>query len=123
VLVLSYLGVLLVPHLTIHQLSDLGEPELAVYGHKNTAAGVMAVFVFVGWFAARMGRPVAGGLVALASFVFLVFSGGKSALGMVFIVTIIAFLIDRAGSIWTKALVVLGELSGRLGDEVDQAAW
>jgi O-antigen ligase len=116
VLVLSYLGVLLMPHLTIHQLSDLGEPELAgawrgIYGHKNTAAGVMAVFVYVGWFAARMGKPLAGGLIALASFVFLVFSGGKSALGMVFIVTIVAFLVDRARSIWTKALVVLGPLA------------
>jgi hypothetical protein len=56
-------------------------------------------------------KPIAGGLIALAAFVFLVFSGGKSALGMVFIVTIIAFLVDRAGSIWTKALVVLGPLA------------
>ena len=116
VLVLSYLGVLLVPHLTIHQSSDLGEPELAgawrgIYGHKNTAAGVMAVFVHVGWFATRMGKPLAGGLIALASFVLLVFSGGKSAIEIVLIVTIIAFLVDRAGSIWTKALVVLGPLA------------
>jgi O-antigen ligase len=49
--VLSYLGVLLVPHLALHQASDLGEPELAdawrgIYGHKNIAAGVMAVFVY-----------------------------------------------------------------------------
>jgi hypothetical protein len=48
--VLSYLGVLLVPHLAVHQASDLGEPELAgawrgIYGHKNIAAGVTAVFV------------------------------------------------------------------------------
>jgi O-antigen ligase len=116
VLILSYLGVLLVPHLAIHQASDLGEPELAgawrgIYGHKNVAAGVMAMFVYAGWFAARMGKPLAGALIALASFVFLVFSGGKSALAMVFVVAIVACAVDRAGSIWTKALVVLGPLA------------
>jgi O-antigen ligase len=116
VLVLSYLGVLLVPRLAIHQASDLGEPELAgawrgIYGHKNIAAGVMAVFVYAGWFAARMGRPLAGGLVAIASFVFLLFSGGKSELGMLLIVGVIAAVVERAGSIWAKALVVLGPLA------------
>jgi O-antigen ligase len=116
VLVLSYLGVLLVPHLTIHQATDLGEPELAgawrgIYGHKNTAAGVMAVFIYVGVFAARRGRPLAGSSIALASFVFVVFSGGKSALGMVFIVTAIAFVVERAGSLWSRVLVVLGPLA------------
>jgi O-antigen ligase len=116
VLVLSYLGMLLVPHFAVHQASDVGEPELAgawrgIYGHKNIAAGVMAVFVYAGWFAARMGRPRAGGMVALASFVFLVFTGGKSELGMVVIVAIIAIVVERAGSIWIKALVVLGPLA------------
>jgi O-antigen ligase len=115
-LVLSYLGVLLAPHLTIHQATDLAEQELAgawrgIYGHKNTAAGVMAVFVYVGVFAARMGRPLAGAAIALASFVFLVFSGGKSALGMVVIAAVIAFVVERAGSIWAKALVILGPLA------------
>ena len=56
VLVLSYLGILLVPHLTIHQANDLVEPELAgdwrgIYGHKNAAASLAAVLVYVGWFA------------------------------------------------------------------------
>lgn len=116
VLVLSYLGVLLVPHLTIHQPNDLGEPELAgawrgIYGHKNIAAGVAAVFVYSGWLAIRMGKPVAGGLTALAAFIFLVFSGGKSELGMLFIVPGIAFFVTRAGSIWTKAAVALGPLA------------
>jgi O-antigen ligase len=116
VLVLSYLGVLLVPHLAIHQSGDLTEPELAgawrgIFSHKNGAASAMAVFIYAGWFAARMGRPLAGGLIAFASFVFLVFTGGKSELGMVVIVGIIAALVERAGSIWTKALVVLGPLA------------
>ncbi len=116
VLVLSYLGVLLVPHLAIHQSNDLGEPELAgawrgIFGHKNGAASAMVVFVFAGWFAARMGKPFAGGLVAVASFVFLVFTGGKSELRMLLIVSVIAVGVARAGSLWTKALLVLGPLA------------
>jgi O-antigen ligase len=115
VLALSYFGVLFVPHLTIHQPNDLGEPELAgawrgIYGHKNIAAGVAAVLVYVGWFAIRTGKPLAGGVTALASFVFLVFSGGKSELGMVLIVPVIAFFVTRAGSLGTKAVVALGPL-------------
>jgi O-antigen ligase len=40
-----------------------------------------------------------------------VFSGGKSELGMVAVVPVIAFLVDRARSIWTKAIVALGPLA------------
>jgi O-antigen ligase len=115
-LVLSYIGVLVVPHLAVHQPSDLWEPEIAgdwrgVFGHKNLAAGMMAVFIYTGWFVAHRGRPLVGAAVALAAFVFLIFSGGKSASGMVAIVAVIAFLVDRARSIWAKAAIALGPLA------------
>jgi O-antigen ligase len=115
VLILSYLGVLLVPQLTIHQPGDLVEPELAgkwrgIYGHKNVAAGVMAVFVYTGWFAIRIGQPLAGGAVALAAFIFLIFSGGKSELALLFVVPMIAALVARARSIWLKAFLALAPL-------------
>jgi O-antigen ligase len=115
VLVLSYLGILLVPHLAIHQANDLIEPELAgdwrgIYGHKNAAASVMAVLVYLGWFVARMQRPFSGAMIALASFVFLVCSGGKSALGMVAVVGVIAFFVDRARSLAGRALAAFGPL-------------
>jgi O-antigen ligase len=115
-LVLSFIGVLVAPHLTIHQATDLGEPEIAgdwrgVFGHKNLAASMMAVFIYVGWFAARRGRPLIGTLVALAAFVFLFLSGGKSALGLVFIVGVVAFFVARARSIWAKALLAFGPLA------------
>jgi O-antigen ligase len=116
VLVLSYLGVLLVPHLTIHQANDLIEPEIAgdwrgIYGHKNAAAGMMAVFVYVGWFAARTGRPIIGAAISIAALVFLVGSGGKSALGMLFVVALIAVLVDRARSLPARALAAFGPLA------------
>jgi O-antigen ligase len=115
-LVLSYVGILAVPHLTIHQATDLGEPEIAgdwrgVFGHKNLAASMMAVFIYVGWFAALRGRPLIGTVVALAAFVFLLLSGGKSALGLVFIVGAIAFCVARARSIWIMALLAFGPLA------------
>jgi O-antigen ligase len=110
VLILSYLGILLAPHLTIHQPGDLVEPELAgkwrgIYGHKNVAAGVMAVFIYTGWFATRIGLPVAGGAVAIAAFIFLIFSGGKSELALIFVVPMIAALVARTRSIWLKAFI------------------
>jgi O-antigen ligase len=115
-LALSFVGVLVAPHLTIHQATDLGEPEIAgdwrgVFGHKNLAASMMAVFIYVGWFAARRGRSLVGTLVALAAFVFLLLSGGKSALGLVFIVGLVAFFVARARSIWAKALFAFGPLA------------
>jgi O-antigen ligase len=115
VLVLSYLGILLVPHLTIHQASDLVEPEIAgdwrgIYGHKNGAASMMAVFVYVGWFVARMERPLSGALISIAAVIFLIGSGGKSALGMVFVVGVVAFFVDRAQSLRVRALVAFGPL-------------
>ncbi len=115
-LALSYIGVLVAPHLSIHQATDMWEPEIAgdwrgVFGHKNLAASMMAVFIYVGWFVARRGRPLIGALVALAAFVFLLMSGGKSALGMVFIVGVVAFFVARARSIRIKALLAFGPLA------------
>lgn len=117
VLVMSYAGVAVVPHLTIHQATDVWEPEIAgdwrgIYGHKNVAAGVMAAFVYIGWFVARTRSLVAGLLISAGAFVFLVFSGGKSATGMVLIVGAIAYFVDRTQSLWGKALVALGPLAG-----------
>jgi O-antigen ligase len=116
ILVLSYIAVLVVPHLAIHQATDLWEPEIAgdwrgIFGHKNLAASMMAVFIYTGWLVARRGRPLIGALIALAAFVFLVFSGGKSALGMVVVVGAIAFFVDRARSVWAKAMIAFGPLA------------
>jgi O-antigen ligase len=115
ILALSYLGILLVPHLAIHQANDLIEPEIAgdwrgIYGHKNAAASLMAVLVYVGWFVARSERPLSGAMISIAAFVFLVYSGGKSALGMVVVVGLIAFLVDCVRSLAGRALVAFGPL-------------
>jgi O-antigen ligase len=116
VIVLSYLGIVFVPHLAVHQPNDLVEPEIAgdwrgIYGHKNGTASVMAVFVYVGWFVARAGRRVTGAVIAAAAFAFLVGSGGKSALGVVFLAGGAAFLVDRARTLRGRALVAFAPLA------------
>src|ERR1043166_2496856 len=116
VLLLSYLGVLLAPHLTVHQPTDLVDPEIAgdwrgVYGHKNVAASMMAIFMFVGWFVMRMGRPATGLLIAGASFAFLLFTGGKNALGMLFVAGMVAFAVARAGTLRKKAFFAFAPLA------------
>jgi O-antigen ligase len=83
-LILSYGGVTLVPHLAIHQFGDLAEPDLAgkwrgVFPHKNDASAVFSVLVFVGIFIARAGYRHAGTGIAMASTIFVLFSGGKSS--------------------------------------------
>ena len=87
VLALSYGGVILVPDLAIHQITDLGEPDLAgdwrgVFGHKNDAAAVFSQFVFMGLFVARSGLLLPGLAIVVSSAVFVVFAGGKSALAL-----------------------------------------
>jgi O-antigen ligase len=83
-LILSYGGVMLVPHLAVHQFGDLAEPDLAgkwrgVFPHKNDASAVFSMLVFVGIFIARAGYRHAGTGIAIASTIFVLFSGGKSS--------------------------------------------
>ena len=115
VLYLSYSGIMLIPDLAIHHASDVVEPDLAgnwrgIYGHKNVTAEVMAIFVFVGWLISRMQRPFIGALISISAFVFLLFSGGKSAVGILFLVVIIAFTVVRAETLWVRAIAAFAPL-------------
>ena len=115
VLYLSYMGVAMMPGLAIHQSSDLAEPLLAgdwrgIYEHKNLTAEVMAIFVLIGWFVARMGRPLIGVPILGSALVFLYFSGGKSALGILFVIAVIAFLVIRARTFRMRTIIVFAPL-------------
>jgi O-antigen ligase len=83
-LALSYLGVVAMPRVAIHQASDIGEPALAgdwrgVFGHKNTASVMFVFAVFIGIYVARVGNVVLGGLIASLALIFVVFANGKTA--------------------------------------------
>lgn len=112
VLVTSYLGILFAPNLSIHLASDPQEPGLAgnwrgLFGHKNLAAGVTVMVLFLGIFAIRCRAWLSGGaIVALAS-LFLVYSAGKSSLTLCLAVLLLTSLTAVVRSFWARALMFL----------------
>lgn len=100
-LVASYLGVLLVPQLAVHQATDFLEPEHAgnwrgVFAHKNQAGAVMVMIIFTGLFVARMRSLALGGLIMALAVIFLIFSQSKTALGVMPLVFVLAGFIRRS---------------------------
>src|ERR1700694_5534382 len=64
-LLLCYAGVLVAPNLSIHQATDVSESQLAgdwrgVFGHKNGAAAMMAILIFIGIFLTQARLIVSG---------------------------------------------------------------
>jgi O-antigen ligase len=100
VLGLCYAGIVFLPELSIHQASDIAEPDLAgnwrgFFTHKNGAGAGMAVLIFVGIFIARTSSSILGTLiVALAGF-FLLFTESKSPIRLLPLVLIVSALITR----------------------------
>ncbi|MBR1155807.1 O-antigen ligase family protein [Bradyrhizobium sp. JYMT SZCCT0428] len=83
ILALCYAGVIFAPHVSIHQVTDLAEPQLAgnwrgCFDHKNGAGAGMAILIFFGIYIFRRLSGALGSLiVALATF-FLIFTEAKS---------------------------------------------
>jgi O-antigen ligase len=100
VLALSYLGVVLAPQLSIHQATDFLEPEHAgswrgVFPHKNQAGAMMAIFVFVGLFVARMRSRALGIAIVAAAVVFMIFTKSKTPIGLLPLTLVMAWMIAR----------------------------
>ncbi|MFB7145789.1 Wzy-type polysaccharide biosynthesis protein UppW [Agrobacterium deltaense] len=100
ILFLCYFGITVLPSRSIHQASDALEPLLAgdwrgVFRHKNEAASVMAVLIIVGIYLCKRWSFIGGLSVLLLSLVFLVKSGGKTALGLMPIIIAAGWLILR----------------------------
>jgi O-antigen ligase len=110
-----YLGILLAPKLSIHLATDLREPLLAgnwrgSFGHKNVAAGVMAMLLFLGIYIVRSGGWLSGvAIVGLAS-LFLLYAGGKSSLTLCFSVLLLTSLTSVIRSFWLRAMMMLAPL-------------
>lgn len=114
-LVLSYVGVLLLPEVSVHQAVDLIEPQLAgdwrgVFPHKNTAGAMFSVVVFVGLYAARTGFPVAGLATALAAGLFVLCSGAKSSILLMPAAIVVVMLVNRLRSRVLRTAAVLAPL-------------
>ena len=111
-LAVCYLGILLVPNLSVHLATDPQEPALAgawrgVFGHKNMAAGMMAMVLFLGIYIMRAGSWLAGGIAVGLTLLFLINTEGKSALALCIAVLILTSLATMIRSFWFRAVVLL----------------
>jgi O-antigen ligase len=114
-LVICYFGIVLEPNLSIHLATDPQEPGLAgnwrgSFGHKNIAAAVMAMLLFLGIYFIRSGSWVSGVTVVCLSSLFLMYSAGKSSLTLCFSVLLLTSLTSVVRSFWGRALMLLTPL-------------
>jgi O-antigen ligase len=114
-LAICYLGILLAPNLSIHMATDAQEPALAgdwrgSFGHKNAAAPMMVMLLFIGIYISRMGALLSGAAIIGFAGLFLMFSGGKSALALCIAVFLVTSLISAIRWLWLRAVVCLTPL-------------
>ncbi|THD65992.1 MAG: O-antigen ligase family protein [Bradyrhizobium sp.] len=111
-LAICYLGLLFAPNLSIHLATDAQEPGLAgswrgSFGHKNEAAAVMAMLLFLGIYIARSGACLSGAAIIGLSSLFLLYSAGKSSLTLCFAVIVLTSLTALVRSLWGRAVLLL----------------
>ncbi|GEP10698.1 O-antigen ligase family protein [Methylobacterium gnaphalii] len=112
-LALCYVGMIVVPDLAIHQARDLQEPGLAgnwrgSFGHKNAAAAVMAMLLFIGVAVVRAGGRVSGLAILGLACVFLVGSEGKSAFALSIVVFALTGAFAVVRSFGGRVLIAIG---------------
>jgi O-antigen ligase len=99
-LALAYFGVMMLPHVSIHQASDPAEPMLAGlwrghFVHKNAASSAMALAVFFGIYSYATGARLLGIAMVAAATYFLVHTGGKTSLVTMPAIILLAWLVER----------------------------
>jgi O-antigen ligase len=114
-LAICYLGLLLAPNLSIHLATDAQEPALAgnwrgSFAHKNNAAGVMAMLLFLGIYVVRSGAWLSGAAIVVLASLFLLYSAGKSSLTLCFAVVALTSLTTVVRAFWLRAVLLLAPL-------------
>lgn len=114
-LALCYLGLILVPDLSIHRASDIVEPQLAgdwrgTFSHKNITAPAMVMLAYIGVYLTFTGSILAGPAILALAGVFLLFAGGKSAGALSIAIFILAQIVNATKGIWLKRLICFGPL-------------
>jgi len=114
-LAVCYLGVVFAPQLSMHMATDIQEPHLAgdwrgAFGHKNVAAAVMAMLLFVAIYVMRAGAPVLGASVGLLALVFLFNSAGKTSSALILVVLALTSLTGVIRSFWLRAAILYAPL-------------
>jgi O-antigen ligase len=111
-LAVCYLGLLFAPNLSMHLASDAQEQALAgnwrgAFGHKNVAAAVMAMLLFIGIYVLRSGAWFSGAAIVCLASLFLYYSAGKSSLTLCFVVLALTSLTTMVRSFWARAVMLL----------------
>jgi O-antigen ligase len=111
-LAICYCGLLFAPNLSIHLATDVQEPSLAgnwrgSFGHKNVAAAVMAMLLFLGIYIVRSGAWLSGAAIIGLASLFLLYSAGKSSLTLCFAVIALTSLTAVVRSLWARAAMLL----------------
>ncbi|MBV8925533.1 MAG: O-antigen ligase family protein [Bradyrhizobium sp.] len=110
-----YLGIAFVPNLSVHLATDLQEPLLAgdwrgVFGHKNVAAAVMVMMLFLGIYIMRSGLAVAGFACIAMAVIFIFNAGGKSALALCVVTFALSSLITIVKSFALRLILLVSPL-------------
>src|SRR6201999_4072229 len=110
-----YLGIVFAPHLSMHTAFDTQEPHLAgdwrgVFGHKNVAAAVMAMVLFLGIYVTRAGARLLGAAVIVLASLFLLKCAGKTSSSLIFVVLALTSLTTVIRSFALRAIMLLAPL-------------
>src|ERR1700760_2352443 len=110
-----YLGIVFVPNLSMHTAFDTQEPHLAgdwrgVFGHKNVAAAVMAMLLFLGIYIARAGARLLGAAVIVLAALFLLKCAGKTFTRLVLVVLALTSLTTVIRAFALRAVMMLAPL-------------
>ena len=114
-LALCYLGIMIVPELSIHGAADFGEPSLAgdwrgTFAHKNVAAPVMTMLLYLGLYLTVSGGFVAGPAIVVLAGAFLAFTGGKTSTALCLVMFALALLVSGTRSLWLKRILCYAPL-------------
>ncbi|MHC2576704.1 O-antigen ligase [Bradyrhizobium diazoefficiens] len=113
ILALCYAGVIFAPQLSIHQATDLAEPQLAgnwrgFFAHKNGAGAGMAILIFFGIYIFRRLSGGLGSLVVALASVFLVFTESKSSMILLPLALVCSVVFVRLRDTAAKLIVLIG---------------
>ena len=110
VLIASFAGVWLAPQVSVHQISDAIEPKLhgdwrGIFAHKNVAAPMMVMFIFVGLLLARVvDRALGLALVVLAA-IFLWGAAGKTSMAILPLSLVLAWGFTNTRNLVLRGLI------------------
>ncbi len=114
IIFVCFAGVAIAPGVSVHQASDVADALAGdwrgLFAHKNIAAPMMVVFVFLGLYVAEVRSRVVGWLIIVGAVLFLIFTHGKTASMLLPFVLVLSWLILRLKSTTARNVVLLGGL-------------